>query len=116
MTTVDGTFTLLGLDDNVKYTLEETTVPKGYSKCENVDLTFASSYNAAGSELSTLTATVNGAKSHNDEKATIENQSGSKLVGTGGIGTTVFYVGGGAIMAVAAVLLVTKLRMKNKNI
>lgn len=116
MTTADGTFTLLGLDDNVKYTLEETTVPKGYSKCENVDLTFASSYNAAGSELSTLTATVNGAKSHNDEKATIENQSGSKLVGTGGIGTTVFYVGGGAIMAVAAVLLVTKLRMKNKNI
>ena len=37
-----------------------------------------------------------------------------ELPSTGGIGTTLFYVIGGGLMAVAAVLLVTKKRMNNK--
>ena len=37
-----------------------------------------------------------------------------ELPATGGIGTTLFYVIGGGLMAVAAVLLVTKKRMNNK--
>ena len=75
-TDATGSFAILGLDDNIKYTLEETTVPKGYSKCDDVDLTFASTYNTTGNELLTLTATVNNAKSHDDSTATIENISG----------------------------------------
>ena len=35
------------------------------------------------------------------------------LPGTGGIGTTIFYVIGGGLMAAAAILLITKKRMEN---
>ena len=36
------------------------------------------------------------------------------LPGTGGIGTTIFYVVGGGLMVAAAVLLITKKRMENR--
>ena len=36
------------------------------------------------------------------------------LPGTGGIGTTIFYVIGGGLMAAAAILLITKKRMENR--
>ena len=42
------------------------------------------------------------------------NKAGTQLPSTGGIGTTLFYVIGGGLMAVAAVLLVAKKRMNNK--
>ena len=43
----------------------------------------------------------------------IENRMGSTLPGTGGIGTTIFYVVGDGLMAAAAILLITKKRMEN---
>lgn len=43
----------------------------------------------------------------------VVNQSGATLPGTGGIGTTIFYVIGGLLMAAAAVLLITKKRMNS---
>ncbi|MCM1473676.1 MAG: SpaA isopeptide-forming pilin-related protein [Muribaculaceae bacterium] len=44
------------------------------------------------------------------------NTSGSELPSTGGIGTTLFYLGGGAMVAVAGVFLITKKRMgKSEN-
>ena len=56
---------------------------------------------------------VNG---ENAQKAkVIENNTGAVLPSTGGMGTTVFYVVGGGLMAVAVVLLVTKKRMENKR-
>lgn len=48
-------------------------------------------------------------------KADVENKKGSTLPGTGGIGTTLFYVGGGAMVAVAGVFLITKKRMGRKE-
>lgn len=46
----------------------------------------------------------------------IENKKGSQLPSTGGIGTTIFYLGGGAMVAVAGVFLITKKRMgKSEN-
>lgn len=39
------------------------------------------------------------------------NLSGTGMPDTGGIGTTIFYVGGGIIVTVALVLLITKKRM-----
>ena len=41
----------------------------------------------------------------------VENKTGSLLPSTGGIGTTIFYVVGGLLMAAAFVLLVSKKRM-----
>lgn len=42
----------------------------------------------------------------------VKNSSGTQLPGTGGIGTTLFYVGGGVLVAGAGVLLITKKRAK----
>lgn len=42
----------------------------------------------------------------------INNQSGTQLPSTGGIGTTLFYIAGGVLVVGAAVLLVTKRRME----
>ena len=39
------------------------------------------------------------------------NQTGTELPSTGGMGTTLFYVVGGLLVAVAVVLLVTKKKM-----
>ena len=44
--------------------------------------------------------------------ANVVNQSGTTLPETGGIGTTIFYVAGGLLVAGAVILLVTKRRMK----
>ena len=46
---------------------------------------------------------------------TVINEAGIRLPSTGGIGTTIFYVAGGALVLVAVVLLVTKRRMENEN-
>ena len=43
---------------------------------------------------------------------TVKNNKGSVLPSTGGIGTTIFYVCGGIIVAAAAVLLIAKLRKR----
>ena len=48
----------------------------------------------------------------NELVAEIANNSGTLLPGTGGIGTTMFYVIGGILVLVAMVLLVIKGRMK----
>ena len=47
--------------------------------------------------------------------ATIENAKGSSLPGTGGMGTTLFYVGGGILVVGSGALLLAKKRMKNKE-
>jgi LPXTG-motif cell wall-anchored protein len=45
----------------------------------------------------------------------IENKAGSALPGTGGIGTTIFYLGGGAMAAIGGIYLVSKRRMRKSE-
>ena len=45
----------------------------------------------------------------------IINQKGSTLPSTGGIGTTIFYVAGGILVAGAGVTLIAKKRMSKKE-
>jgi len=53
--------------------------------------------------------------SHIEDKVlVVENQAGAMLPSTGGMGTTIFYFVGTALVLVAVVLLVTKRRMKVK--
>ena len=47
--------------------------------------------------------------------AEINNQSGTELPSTGGMGTTVFYILGSVLVLGAAVVLVTRKRMKEHN-
>ena len=45
----------------------------------------------------------------------MEESSCEVVSGTGGIGTTVFYIGGGCMVALAGVFLITKKRMGKKE-
>lgn len=75
------------------YTLEESTVPAGYNKANDIPVS------------------VSNANLKGEGRVEVENKTGSELPSTGGIGTTVFYVIGGLLMVGAAVLLITKKRM-----
>lgn len=86
------TVTFAGLA-NGTYTLEEKSVPAGYNKANDVEVTIEDADKTGTTQVEVL------------------NQTGSKLPSTGGMGTTLFYVVGGLLMAGAAVLLITKKRM-----
>lgn len=109
-----GDITINGLDDATVYYLYETKAPAGYNRLTAaVSFEITATYSDAGDNCTSVTATVN-----NDVQSSVsvnvKNNKGSTLPSTGGIGTTLFYVIGGVLMAVAAVLLVTKKRMNNK--
>ena len=109
-----GNITIKGLDDATKYYLYETKAPAGYNRLTDaVKFEITATYNATGDECTNVTATVNDVE-QSSASVNVENNRGSTLPSTGGIGTTIFYVIGGGLMAVAAVLLVTKKRMNNK--
>lgn len=113
----DGTFSLAGLDDGT-YFIEEITPLPGYNSIAPVKIQVngntknGQTGNGETSELTDVTFTVG---ETTDNAITIVNNAGTTLPSTGGMGTTVFYVVGGGLMAVAAVLLVTKKRMENKR-
>lgn len=113
----DGKFSLAGLDDGT-YFIEEITPLPGYNSIDPVEIQVNGNTNngqsgsGATSELTDVTFTV-GKKTEN--AIAIVNNAGTTLPSTGGMGTTVFYVVGGGLMAVAVVLLVTKKRMENKR-
>ena len=48
----------------------------------------------------------------NSTHVDVENNKGSVLPSTGGMGTTIFYILGGALVLIAGVLLVTRRRMR----
>lgn len=100
-----GVFNIKGLDAGT-YVLKETTVPAGYNKCADVTVVIKATH--AEDEAGT-SATTN-LTSDSNVTNTIENKQGSTLPETGGMGTTVLYVGGGVLVLAAVVLLIAKRR------
>lgn len=122
-------FIFKGLDDG-EYTLTETVTPKGYNTIDpitfNVSANHEINWDGTGDRNTLLesltgnpvTGKITFAKNANVNGSLVTdiiNKSGTVLPSTGGMGTTVFYVVGGGLMAVAVVLLVTKKRMENKR-
>lgn len=103
-----GKFNIVGLDAGVYY-MRETTTPTGYNTCNDVTIVINAKHQKTGTS-NNVTFTEDSSLGY-----TIENNAGTTLPSTGGMGTTVFYVVGGGLMAVAVVLLVTKKRMENKR-
>lgn len=100
-TNKSGKFTIKGLSAGT-YKLEETKQPAGYNKLsgpvtvviDNVD-----------------NVTVDGA---NADPVKVLNKTGTVLPSTGGAGTTMIYLIGGALVLGSGVVLVTKRRVKGK--
>jgi len=98
----DGQVRIVGFDNGTYY-LEETEAPDGYNK-----LTTRQRFIIADSNLD---AVFNGEIFSSGSGVHVVNKTGTMLPETGGIGTTLFYVIGGVLVAAAVVLLVTKKRM-----
>ncbi len=89
-----------GLEDGTYY-LEEVKAPAGYNQLPNkVEVVIAGA------------ATKNAELSYEVE---VENQSGTELPSTGGMGTTLFYIAGGVLVVAAFILLVTKRRVDTEK-
>lgn len=120
-------FTLSGLDDG-EYTLTETVTPANYNTISPITFTVNATHEIEWDSISTrdnvLTSltgdkkvgeiTFDVDKTAGSLSTNVVNKIGTTLPGTGGIGTTIFYVIGGGLMVAAAILLITKKRMENR--
>lgn len=108
ITTVNGQLEIKGLDANTTYWLEETKAPEGYNKLSGrVEIAVKDA---------NIDATVNGGVWHEgDGGIHVVNKAGNILPSTGGMGTTIFYVAGGAIVIAAAATLVYRKRMESNR-
>jgi fimbrial isopeptide formation D2 family protein/LPXTG-motif cell wall-anchored protein len=109
------------------YTIEEVEAPNGYQKLENpITVTITWERPDAGKIAEgckwTYTYTTQDGKTEGGAALTsgimqliVNNNSGSTLPSTGGIGTTIFYTLGSALLIGAAVLLITKRRMSREE-
>lgn len=118
MVGADGVVRFSGLGTG-EYTIEESTVPAGYNKIANVnvELTFTPPVDVTnGAETGTWSAkySIDGTEKNavvsNDGivQLTVENKAGSLLPSTGGMGTTMFTLGGLGLMGVAVVMLAVR--------
>lgn len=99
--------TVKGLKGGTSYWLKEIKAPDGYNELEKP-------FGFTMSADNNMNATLEDIQWKNGGVHIINN-AGTTLPSTGGMGTTIFYVVGGGLMAVAVVLLVTKKRMENKR-
>lgn len=100
----NGKFAIKGLDSDTYY-LEEIVAPAGYNTLkEPVTITIS-----PDGKVNVTTENPNGV-----DTVKVLNQSGTELPSTGGMGTTIFYVLGGVLMAGAFVLLVVRKRMRTE--
>lgn len=122
----NGKINIKGLKPGT-YTIKETKAPDGYNNSDE-EYTLVIDWanpNAEGADSSlkksggfSLGTSSTEGWSMTEDGVTfginIENQSGSLLPSTGGIGTTIFYVVGGILVIGAGILLVAKKRMSNR--
>ena len=101
ITTVNGQLEIKGFDANTNYYLEETKAPDGYHKlAERVEIPMKE----ANLEASVSNGIYQNGGVH------VANKPGKELPSTGGMGTALFYIGGGVLVVGAAALFVLKKR------
>lgn len=127
----NGLIVINGIASDETLVATETLAPEGYNKLTTtVDVkpvltseTFTTTttttyYDADGNEVDSAegstssTTVVNTLDAVKTGAQKIQNQKGTTLPTTGGMGTTLFYVIGGILVVGAGVLLITKKRMR----
>lgn len=111
----NGKFEIVGLDDVVKYKLVETQAPDGYNAIDPIEFEIEATYDCNG-DITSVSTNADGIKKDDSTfelVTTIVNTTGIKLPGTGGMGTTIFILLGGFVMASAAGVLFIKSRKKS---
>lgn len=106
-------FDFVGLDDG-KYRLTETVTPNGYNTIDPIEFEVNADHEILSAEPKLISLSGDpftgdvetGALSMN-----VVNNSGTILPGTGGMGTTLFYILGGILLLGAVVVLVSKKRV-----
>lgn len=114
------TYTFKGLDDGV-YKLVEKQTPAGYNTMEDKIFTIAATHTQDPSILKLTGLSVDGGlvsdNNNKDKNATVDvstgtisadivNKPGTELPETGGMGTTLLYVLGGVLVALAAAYVI----------
>lgn len=97
----DGMINIEGIKEGTYY-LKETKAPKGYNLLKDAIII---TINADG-DIKTGTTTVT--------QVDVQNNAGSILPSTGGIGTTIFYIAGALLVLAAGVVLIAKKRTDSK--
>ena len=114
----ETSFEFKGLDDG-DYKLTETTTPAGYNTIAPIEFTISADHDtdSADPKLTNLTGDVTSGKAtFTVEKdagsltTNVENNKGSTLPSTGGIGTTIFYAAGGALVVLAGAMIAARKR------
>ena len=121
-TAENAKFTFKGIDDGW-YKLVESATPTGYNTLADQYFTVTAEHqleadnptltSLTGAEGAEFTMTSN--LSDGSLTADSINTQGAELPSTGGIGTTLFYIGGGILVLAAVILLVTKRRMSSND-
>lgn len=141
--TAEGVIQIKGLDDG-EYQLKEIAAPGGFNKLANpieIEITATTDHETSHDLRTTrngvaqltkieVTADEKPADTNNNAQddaiggklledgnvmVQVANSSGTALPGTGGIGTTIFYLGGGAMAAIGGIYLISKRRMKKSE-
>ena len=128
VTKKDNDFNILfqGLDSDNTYYLKETKAPNGYSINDTVyTITFNPKFtnDTDGKQIlesyevlvdGKVVSTINYGTPADEFAITVKNTKVSELPSTGGIGTTIFTIGGCLIMIIAAALFFASRRKENK--
>ena len=126
-----GTATTFDFDrvDDGEYLLVETTTPAGYNSLKPMQFKIEAEHEAESDDPALTSVTGEDTKPEGSKtldpinlgefelkgvKTDINNESGTVLPSTGGMGTTIFYIVGAILVVGAGVILVTRRRMDVK--
>lgn len=114
----ETSFEFKGLDDG-DYKLTETTTPAGYNTIVPIKFTITADHPtesdnptliSLSGKVTTGEAEFTADKDAGSLTTEVVNKKGSTLPSTGGIGTTIFYAAGGALVVLAGVMIVARKR------